>query len=230
VEVVPLVFGWEVVPRGLSLEGGGDEPVREPVTGALVRIPGWGALLVDTGMTPDDPPGLAALYPHGAPERRPLREVVDTEEVRAVALSHLHLDHTGGLRCLDAPVWVSPRERAWAEGRGIEEGVWPADWSRVREWRDLGDGTEVAPGVRAVSTPGHTPGHMSFAVGDDLLLACDAIDLTDGIELDREIGAATDDDDPAARRASHDRLMALHRAGVRVVPGHCPRAWAGSPW
>lgn len=228
-ELVPLRFGWEVVPRSLSLAGAGGDPVREPVTGALVSLLGGGWLLLDAGLTPDDPPGLAGLYPHGAPEREPLaatlaRVGADVGDIRAAAVSHLHLDHTGGLRELRVPVWVQRAELTWAAGREVGEGVWRGDLRGV-EWAVLDGDAELVPGVRALFTPGHTPGHMSFAVGERWVLACDAIDLAEGLEQDVEIGPATDDDDPAARRASHERLTALVREGRTVVPGHCPRTW-----
>ena len=38
-------------------------------------------------------------------------------------------------------------------------------------------GDEVAPGVRAIATPGHTPGHLSFEVsgGDGLIIVGDVV-------------------------------------------------------
>ncbi len=59
-------------------------------------------------------------------------------------------------------------------------------------WRVLDGDAIIAPGVDAVSTPGHTPGHMSYRVraanGNIWLFAMDAIDLQAGIDLDRLVG------------------------------------------
>jgi glyoxylase-like metal-dependent hydrolase (beta-lactamase superfamily II) len=66
------------------------------------------------------------------------------------------------------------------------------------------DGAEVLPGIHAVATPGHTPGHMSFALdagGQGLLVAGDALvnhhlaferpDWHSGSDFDLEQGAQT---------------------------------------
>jgi glyoxylase-like metal-dependent hydrolase (beta-lactamase superfamily II) len=66
------------------------------------------------------------------------------------------------------------------------------------------DGDEVLPGVMAVSTPGHTPGHMSFVVAygsDSAMVIGDAIgndhvamarpEWPTGADQDMETGAAT---------------------------------------
>jgi N-acyl homoserine lactone hydrolase len=97
-------------------------------------------------------------------------------------------------------------------------------------WRELdGDGV-IAPGIDALSTPGHTPGHMSYRVrmedGTTWLFAMDAIDLQEGIDTDTPIGWSAVAEDAPLRRASHDRLVALAAAeGARLVAGHCPVTW-----
>ncbi len=63
------------------------------------------------------------------------------------------------------------------------------------DWR-LADGeAEIAPGITAVPTYGHTPGHQSFVVeldesvgGDGFVFAFDAADLTENIEHELAIG------------------------------------------
>ena len=54
---------------------------------------------------------------------------------------------------------------------------------------------EIAPGITAVPTYGHTPGHQSFMVeldesvgGDGFVFAFDAADLTENIEHELAIG------------------------------------------
>jgi N-acyl homoserine lactone hydrolase len=215
-ELVPLALGWEVVPRSLSLDGA-EGWERVPVPGWLVRHDD-GVLLIDTGITSAVPPGFDALYPRGRPERVPLR----VDGVTLVALSHLHVDHTGGLRELPGVPVVVQRAELDAVG-GIAEGYHPPDWAET-ELRPVEGEVELVPGVTMLPTPGHTPGHASFVVelaSGRVVLACDAICVTEGLERDVVIGAAHPDDDPAARRASHDRLVAL---GGTLVPGHCPRA------
>src|SRR4051794_28481178 len=117
--VVPLTFGWEDLPETISIHGG-DPTVRyrEPVPGVLCQLDG-GWLLLDTGFN-DPLVRDAALYRrfHGGnhgidailltdpdgDDRRDSLEIafdlagVDPADVVAVAVSHLHNDHAGGLR------------------------------------------------------------------------------------------------------------------------------------
>ena len=100
------------------------------------------------------------------------------------------------------------------------------------EW-ELADGDiELAPGVDAVLTAGHTPGHQSFVVeldasvgGGGFVFAFDAADLTENIEYELAVGGfincdASDTIEPIRR------LKAIARErNLRLVPGHDPVVW-----
>ncbi len=243
--VVPLTVGWEHGPESISLEGGSEERVlRLPVNVVLVGSPaGW--VLLETGLDPRPYRGARDhdVYTVGLPEfptpGDPLldalgRHGVAIDDLAAVAVSHLHLDHSGGLRHVAGrvPVTIQARELAFATERATRaEGYLREDYDLPDlEWRTIDGDAEIAPGVDAIFTPGHTPGHMSYRVRtrDDgtWLFAVDAIDLQQGIDEDRPIGLSADPADAPLRRASHDRLVALAAAeGARLVPGHCPETW-----
>ena len=89
------------------------------------------------------------------------------------------------------------------------------------------DGDEILPGIQAVSTPGHTPGHMSFEVrsgSDAAMIVGDAIgnhhiaflrpEWPSGSDQDTEIGAST-------RIALLERIVAddLKIAGFHLPGG-----------
>lgn len=109
---------------------------------------------------------------------------VDPKNVDVVLLSHMHGDHINGIRLADGALafpnaeimvpgkewefWTSEDNAAKAESNaalknnfanvkktfaGLESKVTRYDW-----------GKEVAPGITSIATPGHTPGHTSFAV------------------------------------------------------------------
>lgn len=90
-------------------------------------------------------------------------------------------------------------------------------------------GAEIFPGVEAVDTPGHTPGHVSFMVhgGDDtLLISGDALSNTVsfarpdwhwGTDQDPELGAQT-------RRKLLDRLA---NEKTRLIGFHLPHPGNG---
>ena len=97
------------------------------------------------------------------------------------------------------------------------------------DWR-LGDGDlEIAPGVTAVLTAGHTVGHQSFVVdradGSGFVFAFDAADLQEN--LDREVAPgslATDDESAAVESIRRLKSIAAQK-GYPVIPGHDPDAW-----
>ena len=105
-------------------------------------------------------------------------------EISNIALTHYHFDHIGGLsklagpgrrvfvHSLDAPVVRGDRKEPPPSAplplklvltilRPIIFGGSPA---AVRVDQEIGEGDEIpgSGGLRAVHTPGHTPGHVSF--------------------------------------------------------------------
>ncbi len=116
----------------------------------------------------------------------------DVREVRRVLVTHVHRDHVGQstriARESGAQVWLGAGERPGfvamtrdmaglaesqrayllragaAELVAEIEGKVPlpptAPWDQPQHW--VGDGDEVTPSISAISTPGHTQGHVSF--------------------------------------------------------------------
>lgn len=239
-----LTFGHEYSPQSISLEGGGDEVLRLPVIGILARSPdGW--FLLETGLNPGycrDPELFRTIYPFGDPELEgddPLTAQlalcgVGLQDLVGVAVSHLHVDHAGGLPRFAGgpPVTVQSRELDFALSRaGEAEAYWRPDYEFPGlRWQIIDGDSQIATGIDAVYTPGHTPGHMSYRVrmadSGTWLFAVDAIDLAEGIERDRPIGWSADAADIPNRRKSHDRLVGMAREeNARLVPGHCPVTW-----
>ena len=246
--VVPLTFGWEHLPKSISVHGApSDVRLREPVPGILLEVDG-GWFLLDTGFnTPillDEQ--LRRRMAHmdiedelvgdeGDAVERAFEHVgIDPADVVAVGLSHLHYDHAGGLRWFaeHAPVHCQRREleHALAQEAPEPQALCRVDFDDHRiDWR-LADGdVEVAPGITAVATYGHTVGHQSFVVdlpdGNGFVFAFDAADLQEN--LDDEVapgGVATGDVEEAVESIRRLKRIAAER-GYRVIPGHDPDVW-----
>ena len=250
--IVLLTLGWEDLSKSVSVHGAPAElRLREPTPGVLLLVDG-GWLLLDTGFN-------TALIRDAALRRRyypgteylpilpgegePVEEALDKagvpiDEVVAVGLSHLHLDHAGGLKLFAGRVPVHAQRRELDYGLSTppgpeQNGIFRVDFDDPRiDWR-LADGdTEIAPGVTAISTPGHTPGHQSFMVemhpslGEGgFIFAFDAADLTENIEDELAVGSFIDvqpeDTIEPIRRL---KRLAADR-GFRLVPGHDPHVW-----
>lgn len=246
--VVPLTFGWEHIPKSVSVRGAPqDLCLREPVPGVLLEVDG-GWFLLDTGFnTPillDEQ--LRRRLAHmgiedelvgqdGDSLERAFEHVgVDPRDVVGVGLSHLHYDHAGGLRWFaeQAPVHCQERELAHALAQDAPEAaaLCRIDFDDHRiDWR-LADGdVELAPGITAVATYGHTVGHQSFVVdvagGGGFVFAFDAADLQENLDLEVPPGSvATGDVEEAVASIRRLKRLAAER-GYRLVPGHDPDVW-----
>lgn len=134
-------------------------------------------VLIDSGMGPGVAPSVGLTVPNM------IAAGIDPKTVDIVILSHLHPDHANGIKAADGSLafpnaeiklptgewafWMSDDNMAKAQGKmmqdyfantrkvfaGLENKVTRYDW-----------GQEVAPGITALATPGHTPGHTSFVV------------------------------------------------------------------
>jgi glyoxylase-like metal-dependent hydrolase (beta-lactamase superfamily II) len=156
----------------------------------MVTVP-FNPQLINTGsklILIDSGNGVANLEPSKGAVGRTLQNLaaagVDPKSIDIVLMSHLHPDHTNGIRAADGSMafpnaeimvpakdwefWMSDENAAKAQSNemmknyfanvkkiyaGIESKVTKYEW-----------GKEVAPGITSIATPGHTPGHTSFAV------------------------------------------------------------------
>lgn len=243
-----FTYGYEPIPESLSVKGG--DPARfllEPVTGvAVVYDEGWA--LLDSGFNVDtvrDPVRRAAHYntdsytaivPPGDPLPDQMKLVgLDWKDLAFVAITHLHLDHSGGLRFLvDGPdVVLQQREYDFAmDEAGLEHAYFRDDYEIPGLNFRLVDGdSELAPGLDALATFGHTPGHMSFAVTlpdtGTIVLAGDAADLHVNISRPVACGTTTH---PHLEDAADRAVQRLHeldaRPDTQVWPSHDPEFWA----
>ena len=148
--------------------------------GAWVVVSNGTTILVDTGlggrptiMPPMDPPALPSVMQEAG---------ISPNDVDIVAFSHLHFDHTGW-NTYDrdgAPVPQFPNARHviqqsewdfWTSSDELKQG---ANYDTVLSpivdagLVDFVDGEHALTSeVLTVPTPGHTPGHVSFAVSSD---------------------------------------------------------------
>lgn len=150
-----------------------------PIVNAFVVVGDEGVTLVDTGTAKGVPKIQAALKDLG-------RQRVD-----AIALTHHHPDHRGGASILrgDADVYVHPIDATVVTGARPAPGpaVGGAQKLLVKLVRplvdrmsgepqpvpvahEIGEDGRVPGGLRAIHTPGHTDGHLSFMLEEHRLL------------------------------------------------------------
>jgi N-acyl homoserine lactone hydrolase len=187
-----------------------------PVHAWVIRHPD-GVLLVDTGI------GFANAYidelyqPWITPLADALASVgLEPADIVAVILSHLHFDHCGQQRVLDAPVYVQAAEHEAAQVPGYTVPEWAA--IPDRRLRLVAGDHEIAAGVRLISTPGHTPGHQSVVVetGEGrVVLAAQCAYGADEIRSGEPSASNLHDD--AARDVARQSLRRLRVLGPATV-------------
>src|SRR5437879_1430387 len=162
----------------VSLNGKGN--LELALTCLLVRV-GDRTILVDTGYgaLPDRPE--VGQLTHSLAEVR-----VSAGDIHTVVISHPHGDHIGGatVGSGEAAQVMYPSARYWL-GQADWEHFSPPEMLRQRglvdklmplanaQRLDLADGEqEIAPGVRLLPLPGHTPGHMgvAFTAGQEMAI------------------------------------------------------------
>lgn len=228
-----------------------------PCLAFIVRHPDAGTILVDTGFHPDAIGDrrkdfglpMSVMFsglrtPDGSFDQQLRASGVEPESVERVVMTHLHVDHTSGMRLLpNARFTVSRAEWGAATGTGAGAkgfvGHHLPDESRVDlvEFKDegephgpfsrtvdlLGDGS-----IRLVSTPGHTPGHLSLLLrvsgGRTVLLVGDAAYTLRNVR--EEILPLLTASDTAYRTSLREiAAFAEQRTGATLVPSHDPDAW-----
>jgi glyoxylase-like metal-dependent hydrolase (beta-lactamase superfamily II) len=249
--LIPLIVGWERLPKSYSVHGDDSgEMLVEPVPAVLLDTDdGW--TLLDTGISTalmrDGPlyerlhgrnHDITPILPARAGE--PLADALAAHgvalgDVARIFLSHLHNDHAGGLRLFECalPVWVQRNELAY----GLADHPFPERHGMFRidfddpeiDWHLIDGDAELAPGITAVSTPGHTPGHQSFVVdlpdGRGYVLAFDAADLRENIDRELAVGGFV-------HCTAEDTLESIRKLkriaaekGYEIIPGHDPEVW-----
>lgn len=225
--------GWFTAAAGIWRQGDPfDERARFPIPVYLIER-ARERILVDTGLNPAAVADAAGHY--GSPDALALfdldleasiAEQLDLATITKVVLTHLHFDHAGGLALLpsSAPVYLQRREwEAGNDAAAIEKNFYlPRDYESIEprmtlvegDFDLLGDGS-----ITLLSTPGHTPGHQSVQVGDDLVIGGDVFHYASVLDDGRfpVIG-----DDLEAQAASVARLRELRDRGANVTPGHDP--------
>ncbi len=220
--------------------------VQFSVNCVLVRS-GERLILLDTG-TGRDEPLLAARY--GGDCGRLLESLralgVEPAAIDTVVVSHAHGDHVGGATerrgddyaptFPNARYWLWEGEwRYWTTPEAMAQAPWLAHklppLAEHGQLNLVDAEVEVAPGVRLIAAPGHTPGHVCVALTSGSEMAIYTGDLlhhpaqfehpewSPGFDLLPEMSAES-------RRRILDEA---HRAGSLLLVAHLPTPGIARP-
>ena len=151
-------------------------PVETSVNGYLINT-GSKLVLVDTGAAGLFGPTLGKLVDN-------LKAAGYTpDQVDAVVITHMHPDHAGGLmngdkRVFpnatvhadqhDADFWLSQAnlDKAPKDAKGFFQGAMASlnPYIAAGKFKPFNGNTDLLPGIKALASPGHTPGHSTYVV------------------------------------------------------------------
>lgn len=224
----------EALAAALAEAGQPTDRLRVQQNLLLLDLPGH-RVLFDTGL------GTARLFGEES-GRLPdsLADAgIDAASITDVVLTHAHSDHAWGLSAEDGTPnfpnarihladieyahWTDPALLAAGNNsaRGVQRHLVPLR-DRIRLLRE---GKDPLPGIAALRTPGHTPGHTSYLIGAGagaLLLIGDAAFHAPG-SLAFPASRSRYDTDPAQAIATRTALLArIADEGRRVIGYHYP--------
>lgn len=150
---------------------------------------------------------------------------IKPEDVNTILITHLHGDHYGGLvdangnaTFPNAEVYVSEYETDYWFNVARNEPVISAMGLYGKRVHLFRWGDEVVPGVKAIDTAGHTPGHTAFLIecdGEKLIIAGDIMHFPE-IQLPHPEIAVRYDVDPV--KAVQSRKFLLDFAAWKNIP------------
>jgi glyoxylase-like metal-dependent hydrolase (beta-lactamase superfamily II) len=208
---------------------------------ALLARSGGQTILIDAGLGAD--PDLA-LPRAGQLGQRLESAGIDLASVTDVVLTHMHMDHVGGLlvdgvrdrlrpdlrihlAAAELNFWESPDFSHTAMPQGFPDALRATAKRFMAEYRSylrpFEDGHEVAPGVVVSRTGGHTPGHSVVRLasgGDRLMFAGDALFPVGFERPDWHNGFEHDPEEAARVRVR--LLRELATTGGLLVATHMP--------
>jgi N-acyl homoserine lactone hydrolase len=146
------------------------------------------------------------------------------KDIDVVFLGHLHFDHAGGLCEIPGCEVHVHRDELAAARTGQDAGVFGDEIAAADGWRIQSEEYELAAGVRAVLTPGHTAGHMSLLVelshGPPVVLCGDAADLRENLDDEVAPGFCWNDDEALALQSIRRLKSLAHSEGAVLWPNH----------
>jgi glyoxylase-like metal-dependent hydrolase (beta-lactamase superfamily II) len=242
--------------RALGVGVPREELLRSPNGAFLVHHPSFGPFLIDTALSSQAATDLRRdfgainarffsslkMRPEEAPAAQVRRLGIAPEDIELVVMTHLHVDHTSGMRefpkarflCTDTELGATRARFAVLSGY-VRKQLPPAErlttfsfsqghaygpFSRTVDLFDDGS-------VRLISTPGHSAGHMSVLVrltGGEALLLGDAAYTMRSIH-ESLISWRTADDELFFSSLREIQDWIKDNPGAPVIPTHDAGVW-----
>lgn len=195
-------------------------------------------IMVDSGA-----PSLAEIQEKGYPLRTPNESIViadeirklgvDPEQIEMIIYTHLHWDHAWNVESFPNAVLIAqademaaainPMKIARKSYGFMKESGGPNWLHAIMRFQAVKGDTEILPGIRVITTPGHTVGSQSVLVDTvegTYMIAGDWVMNPMNLEMELPTGSTPD---VAAWYASLDKVKKLNLKGILAC--HDPKTY-----
>lgn len=213
--VAELLANWNLPTDGINAS----------VTVAVVNL-GDEIIMLDTGTGQNTAASLSAAG-------------IAPENVTRVIMTHWHGDHVGGVSTDGALTFPNAShhfpQADWDFLQSADSDNAKGSLAKLQPIEDAGQlelytAGELLPGIEAVATPGHTPGHhaISLSSGDSgFMYIGDAITHPVTALVHPEWAFGFDGDPEQASASRVELLESLSETGTRMIATHFPFPGAG---
>jgi N-acyl homoserine lactone hydrolase len=225
--IAPLTLATGIVDKSQSLLYRDAGIKKEGAVLAWLLMNGERKILVDTGVFgPSDPPGNNGPFTQTPEQTMPaqlMRFDTSPDEIKLVINTHLHLDHcAGNFYFPGARFLVQKREMEYAkQPLYVHKPAYDVDLKGI-DFQLLEGDADIAPGLKVILTPGHSPGSQIVLVETSAglhVIAGDTVQHFENIEVA--------DDEPfwpsglyVDLREYCESLDRLKKLGGVILPGH----------
>lgn len=203
--------------------------------GCVVITDGDRTIMIDAGIGQIDQPGMTAgLMPERFDELG-----ISRGSVESVIYTHMHYDHIGGSQRDGKIVFPNARHlfhsKEWEHWKGVDNEFGEAARRIMSPLFDadlvdfIDRDTDVLPGVTAVETFGHTPGHLTVSVMSDGTRTIVGGDVSNHpFQVEHPHWSLPVDNDPRMAAEARDRVFEqMKDTDVTFVAGHYPMPGVG---